>query len=178
MSPPRTLILFAHPALEKSRVQKSLLSAADGLDHVTVHDLYETYPDLQIDITPEQALVEAHDRIVLQHPFYWYSTPAILKEWFDTVLQYGWAYGENATALQGKTLASVISAGGPVEAYGPEGYNTYPVVEFLKPFEQTARLCGMTYAAPLVFHGCVSCTLEDLNVWTETYRQWLNAAAD
>lgn len=177
MPVPRTLVLFAHPALEKSRVQKNLLKAARGLDHVTVHDLYEEYPDFQIDVAREQALAEAHERIVLQHPFYWYSTPAIMKEWFDTVLQYGWAYGHEGTALHGKTLASVISAGGPVEAYGPSGYNTYPIAEFLKPFEQTARLCGMTYAEPLVFHGCMSCTLEDLENWNTLYRNWLNDAS-
>lgn len=178
MPAPRTLVLFAHPALEKSRVQKTLRTAAVGLDHVTFHDLYEAYPDMQIDVRREQALAEDHQRIVLQHPFYWYSTPAIMKEWFDTVLQYGWAYGQGGTALHGKTLASVISAGGPVEAYGPEGYNTYPVIEFLKPFEQTARLCGMTYLPPLVFHGSMRCSDEDLAQWTQTYRDWLNHASD
>ncbi len=174
MPAPRTLILFAHPALEKSRVNRTLLTAVQGLDHVTLHDLYEAYPDFQIDVPREQALAEAHERIVLQHPFYWYSTPAIMKEWFDTVLQYGWAYGSEGTALHGKTLASVITAGGPTEAYGPGGYNTYPVKDYLKPFEQTARLCGMNYAEPIILHGCVSCTVDELDEWTTRYRNWLN----
>lgn len=32
----------------------------------------------------------------MQHPFYWYSTPALLKEWQDLVLEHGWAYGFRA----------------------------------------------------------------------------------
>ncbi|HIG46586.1 MAG TPA: hypothetical protein EYQ20_09260 [candidate division Zixibacteria bacterium] len=29
--------------------------------------------------------MEAHDIIVLQHPFFWHSIPALLKEWMDMV---------------------------------------------------------------------------------------------
>ena len=41
----RVLVLFAHPALEKSRVNRRLIRAAQGLEGVTFHDLYEAYPD-------------------------------------------------------------------------------------------------------------------------------------
>lgn len=34
------LLLFAHPALEKSRVNRFLLEAVQSLDFVTVNDLY------------------------------------------------------------------------------------------------------------------------------------------
>jgi glutathione-regulated potassium-efflux system ancillary protein KefG len=37
----RVLILFAHPALEKSRVNCRLADAVRRLDGVTFHDLYE-----------------------------------------------------------------------------------------------------------------------------------------
>ena len=66
---------------------------------MTFHDLYEAYPDFHIDVEREKALLEEYPRIVWQHPFYWYSTPSLMKEWFDTVLQYGWAYGKGASAL-------------------------------------------------------------------------------
>ncbi|PST49908.1 hypothetical protein COO72_00505 [Bifidobacterium callitrichos] len=42
-----------------------------------------------VDVVAEQKLVEEHDRIVLQFPPYWYSSPAPLKEWEDKVLAYG-----------------------------------------------------------------------------------------
>jgi len=53
---------------------------------VTIHPLYEAYPDWSIDVTREHELLLAHDRIVLQFPFYWYSSPPLLKKWLDFVL--------------------------------------------------------------------------------------------
>jgi len=87
--PNHVLILFAHPALEKSRVNRRLVAAVQGLEGVTFHDLYEAYPDFYIDVKHEQRLLEAHDIIAFQHPLYWYSTPSLLKEWQDLVLEHG-----------------------------------------------------------------------------------------
>ena len=98
------LVLFAHPVLEKSRVQHSLLQAVSDLENVTVNDLYERYPDFDIDVRKEKKLLLAHDIIIWQHPFYWYSSPALLKQWQDLVLEHGWAYGKNGTALAGKKI--------------------------------------------------------------------------
>ncbi|WP_341524742.1 NAD(P)H-dependent oxidoreductase [Nostoc sp. UHCC 0302] len=146
------LILFAHPALEKSRVNRPLIQAVQGLASVTVHDLYEAYPNFHIDVKFEQDLLVAHNIIVFQHPFYWYSSPAILKEWLDLVLQHGFAYGHRGTALHGKKLLSAITTGGSKQAYCREGYNYFSIQELLVPFEQTARLCGMEYLPPFVVH--------------------------
>lgn len=151
--PRRILILFAHPALERSRVNRRLLSAVSDLEGVTVHDLYEAYPDFEIDVPHDQALCARHDLIVLQHPFYWYSVPALLKEWMDLVLEFGWAYGPGGEALIGKEVLSVISTGGREESYCAAGGNRYTLRQFLAPIEQTARLCGMRYLPPLVIHG-------------------------
>ncbi|MEQ1852663.1 MAG: NAD(P)H-dependent oxidoreductase, partial [Chthoniobacteraceae bacterium] len=112
----RVLILFAHPALEKSRVHRRLAAAVRDLPGVTFRDLYECYPDLHIDAEAEQALLSGHDAIIFQHPFYWYSSPAIVKEWQDVVLQYGFAYGEGGTALRGQTMITVLSTGGPEDS--------------------------------------------------------------
>lgn len=118
-----TLLLFAHPALERSVANAAMLEAVRDLEHVTVHDLYEAYPDFLIDVPREQELVEANERIVIQHPFFWYSTPAIVKEWFDLVLEFGWAYGEGGDRLHGKSVLSAITTGGSKEAYCAEGHN-------------------------------------------------------
>ena len=74
--PHRILVLFAHPAFHKSRVQAVLVAAARAVEGVTFHDLYERYYDFQIDVEHEQRLVKEHDLIVFQHPLYWYSSPA------------------------------------------------------------------------------------------------------
>src|SRR4051794_28113090 len=98
----KVLVLFAHPALERSRVNRALLRAVTECPGVTFRDLYEEYRDLHIDVRREQALLLAHDAYLFQHPFYWYSTPAILKEWQDLVLEHNWAYGKEGKHLVGK----------------------------------------------------------------------------
>lgn len=168
-----TLILFAHPALEKSRVNRSLANAVASLDGVTLHDLYEEYPDFHIDVEREKRLLQNHERIVLQHPFYWYSTPALMKEWFDVVLQYGWAYGKGGDALAGKSVTSVLTTGGSKEAYCSQGHNQYTVEEFLRPIEQTARLCGMNYEQPIIFYGALHLSDDELNAAIDRYRKTL-----
>ena len=122
---------------------------------VHVHDLYEEYPTLGIDVRREQALCMEHDVLVMQHPFYWYSVPAILKEWMDLVLDHGWAYGKDGHALRGKLMFNAVSTGGGDDAYRREGYNRFTMRELLSPLDQTARLCGMTYLAPFVVHGAL-----------------------
>ena len=63
----KVLILFAHPALEKSRVNKRLIRAAENIDNVTLNDLYEEYPDFDVDIKREQQLLIEHEVIILSH---------------------------------------------------------------------------------------------------------------
>ena len=149
----RVLVLFAHPLLERSRVHRSLIQHVPSGPEVTFHDLYEAYPKLDIDVKREQELLLEHDVIVFQFPFYWYSTPPILKQWQDLVLEHGWAYGSTGNALQGKTFGTILSAGGTEAAYCSAGKNRFTVRQLLAPIEQTAILCGMRYLPPLVIFG-------------------------
>jgi glutathione-regulated potassium-efflux system ancillary protein KefG len=175
----RLLILFAHPALHKSRVNQLLLSSVQSLPGVTVNDLYESYPNFHVNVAREQALLLEHDVIIFQHPFYWYSSPAILKQWQDLVLEYGFAYGKNATQLHGKLVLTAISTGGPSSAYQREGYNYFTVRELLAPFEQTVRLCGMTYLPPFVVPGVLWMQdQEELSTYGSVYRRALEALRD
>ena len=157
----RVLVLFAHPVLERSRVNRRLVDTLRELPGVTIHDLYEVYPTFVIDVPREQALLREHDVIVFQHPFYWYSTPAILKEWQDLVLEHGWAYGPGGTALRGKTTLNAISTGGPAAAYQSGGYNRFTVRQLLAPWEQTANLCEMRFLAPFVVHAALRVVGDD-----------------
>ncbi len=174
----RVLILFAHPALEKSRVHRRLVREALTLPGITFNDLYEAYPTFDIDVRREQALLVEHDLIVLQHPFFWYSTPALIKQWEDLVLEHGWAYGSQGHALRGKQMLSILSAGGRAEAYRRDGYNRFTLREFLTPLEQTAYLCGMTYLPPLVFHGTHRMSAADIEQVAGHYRGVIEALRD
>ncbi|MCX5857401.1 MAG: NAD(P)H-dependent oxidoreductase [Deltaproteobacteria bacterium] len=149
----RVLILFAHPRFEKSRVNRSLLSALPLSEAITLHDLYERYPDQNIDVEAEKQLLAAHDVLIWHHPFYTFSAPAILKQWMDLVLEYGWAHGEGGNALKDKTAFNVVTTGGSRESYGPDGFNRFTLHEFLRPFEQTACLCKMIYLPPFAVQG-------------------------
>jgi glutathione-regulated potassium-efflux system ancillary protein KefG len=167
----RVLILFAHPAFERSRVQRRLLQAIQDLTNVTIHDLYEAYPTFDIDIDYEQQLLLEHDLIVFQHPFFWYSVPAIIKQWEDLVLEHGWAYGSQGNALQGKFVLNAISTGGAATAYRREGLNRHTIRELLAPIEQTVTLCKMTYLPPFVVHGTHLIDEAGIAAAAETYRR-------
>ena len=175
----RVLILFAHPAIHKSRVNRRLAAAVRQLEGVTFHDLYEEYPDFNIDVAREQTLLLEHDPIVLQHPMFWYSGPAIIKEWLDLVLEFGFAYGPGGTRLHGKSLLQAITAGGAVQAYSRSGYNRFTIRELLTPFEQTARLCGMRYLTPFVVYGTRTLETEDaVRPYALAYRRTIERLRD
>jgi glutathione-regulated potassium-efflux system ancillary protein KefG len=167
----RILIIFAHPALQKSRVNKQLIRDLDNMEGVTFHDIYQSYPDMDIDIPREQQLLTEHEVIIFHHPLFWYSTPAILKEWQDLVLVHNWAYGGRGDTLKDKLFLNVITTGGQVEAYREQGYNRFTVRQFLAPMEQTASLCKMIYLPPYVVHGTHSITEQDVENHRENYKK-------
>ena len=98
----KILVLFAHPRVDRSEVNVVLAQAARRVEGVTVVDLYAEYPTFEIDVEREQQRLLAHRVVVFQHPVYWYSCPALLKEWQDLVLEHGFAYGAEGRALEGK----------------------------------------------------------------------------
>ncbi len=179
-SPPKILVLVAHPSLHLSRINLPLMQAASALPHVQVRDLYALYPDFVIDVAAEQALAEAADLIVWQHPLQWYSMPPLMKLWLDEVLAHGWAYGtgpdgQPAQRLRAKDLWLAVSTGGTEEAYHPQGYNRYFFDAFVPPYEQTAALCGMRFLPPLVQHGAHHLSADEQAQHTQTYVERLNA---
>ncbi|MDO6460960.1 NAD(P)H-dependent oxidoreductase [Granulosicoccaceae sp. 1_MG-2023] len=152
-APQKVLILFAHPAPHRSQANRPMLRAAAHLPGVTLIDLYAHYPDFAIDIDAEQARLREHDVVIFQFPLYWYSTPSILKEWQDLVLEYGFAYGQDGDALHDKLFLCAVTAGGLASAYkSGEGRNK-SLRELLMPLEHMATLCGMQYLPPFALFG-------------------------
>lgn len=165
----KTLVLVFHPDLTASRANRRLTEEMEKQANVTVHRVYEAYPDEKIDVAAEQRLLEEHDRIVLQFPFYWYSTPSLLKKWEDAILAYGWAYGSNGDKLKGKELLIAVTTGGAKESYSPDGSVKYTVPELLRPFEVTSNLIGMLYLTPYVFYGVAQMSDEELEQGAKDY---------
>lgn len=144
----RVLVLFAHPRTDRSVANTALVAAARAIDGVELVDLYAEYPDFDIDIDREQRRLLESDSLVLQHPVYWYSSPALLKEWQDLVFEHGFAYGSEGTALAGKVMLQVATCGTAREAYRKRGKYENELRTLFSPFEQTAKFCGMRYLAP------------------------------
>ncbi len=169
----RILILFAHPRVEKSRANLALTRSIPPHPDITFHDLYERYPDFNVDVAYEKKLLLDHSVIIWHHPFYWYSAPPLLKQWIDMVLEFGWAYGPGGTALKGKVIFNAITTGGAGEVYNREGYNRFTIREFLAPFDQTAHLCKMIYLPPFAVQGTHRLTHEHLLQKAGQYSQLL-----
>jgi glutathione-regulated potassium-efflux system ancillary protein KefG len=169
------LILFAHPALQKSHVHIKVSEAVKSLEGVTFHDLYEEYPDLSIDTKTEQLMLQRHDILVFQFPLYWYSTPAILKEWQDLVLEHNWAYGPKGKALKGKKFICALSAGGTERVYREDGHNRFSLRKLMAPLEKSVALCGMEFLPPFVIYNTFAITADEIQWQAEQYRRLMTA---
>ena len=188
-SDPRTLIVVAHPSLHgtsrANRCWTEELERHPG--EFLVHDIYEVSE--QGGFTPaavaaEQALLAAHDLVVLQFPVYWYSCPALLRAWADAVYAFGWAYGvesarpgEPGRALAGKRMALAVTVGDEAANYAPDRPVGYTLDQVLAPFYATARYLELR-CEPRAFalYGCDG-ELSDaaLTASAAEYLAWLRA---
>lgn len=168
---PKVLINYGHRRPQESRFNAELQAAVSDLPGVTINDLGRRYPDFQIDGERERELLLAHDVIVLQFPFYWYHTPAILKEWQDETLAFGFAYGPGGDRLHGKALMVAMTTGGPADAYHPDGYNRFTFEQLLAPLQATANLTGMNWLPPFVSDGVLRQSPEESAAHAAAYRQ-------
>lgn len=172
----KVLVVLAHPNFAESRGNKALIEAVQMLPSVKIHNLYERYPNWQIDVQVEQELLRHHDLVVFQYPLQWYSVPPLLKKWIDDVLTDGFAFGADGTALQGKELMPVVTTGGTSEMYIAGGTVNFTISEFLRPIQQTANYCGMSYKTPVAIHGFlpkelgIAETITDEQVFEEAKR--------
>ncbi len=174
----RVTVFYFHPFTRRSESNRALITAASRIGEVRIRDIYELYPDFGIDVDVEQQALLDTDLVIFQHPFYWYSCPALMKEWLDAVLEYGWAYGTGGDKLRGKHWLQIITTGGPERAYRRGGTNEFTVPEFLRPFERTAHLCEMTYHSPLLVQGTFGLEDSDRENYGEQYSKILKSAIE
>ncbi len=138
------LIIYAHPNPKsfccaiKNQVEEQI--KAHGSEFVT-RDLYQMgfNPVLSAqdfinfsnnnpseDIDAEQELIRQCDVMIFVYPVWWFSTPAILKGYFDKVLSRGFAYQMKGHLIQGllkgKQAMIFNTTGGPGFAYYLLGY--------------------------------------------------------
>lgn len=173
------IVYYAHPGHKHSHVNMHMARAAAGIDGITFVDLYGEYPRFDIDVNTEQRRLLEHDVVLFQFPVFWYSTPSIIKEWQDLVLEHGFAYGKDGDRLTGKHMLLAVTTAGPAEAYTEKGYQHYSLRTFLTPLEQTARLCGMQFTAPYVLYGALRAPIDGLvDTHVDGYRRLCEAIRD
>jgi len=165
----KVLVIVAHPNIEESVVNRTWLEELKKHPNITINELYKEYPDERIDIEREQKLCEEHDRIVWQFPFYWYSSPPLLKKWLDEVLTHDWAYGSKGDKLHGKDLILAVSTGSAKERYQAGGRNQYSMSELLKPFQATSNLIGTKFLPAFIFNGTYTAIDEEIKESAQVY---------
>lgn len=174
---PKTLVIIAHPTLHTSSYANQKLAQAAAKHATTVHDLYAVYGNTDRNIEHEQQLLLKHERIIFQFPIWWYSCPSLLKQWFDDVLAYGWAYGEGGDKLHGKEWGLAVTAGGSDDAYSSQGYNLFPLEQLLRPFEVTASIIGTSFLPVFAVYEAMGLNEEELDLKVEEYVSYLTSSA-
>lgn len=147
---PKALVLVAHPSLKQSTANRIICENLQLEEDIVVHNLYDHYPYFHIDVKREQELLRAHNLIVFQHPFFWYSMPALLKLWMDEVLTSGFAYGSNGEALRNKHFLLSITTGSDFGSYSDSGTHSHSIEQFLIPYKQISQLCQMNWCEPKI----------------------------
>lgn len=175
----RLIVYYAHPGQRHSHTNREMAKVAGDVDGITFVDLYAEYPRSNIDIDKEQQRLLDHDVILFQFPLFWYSTPSLIKEWQDLVLEHGFAYGTGGDSLAGKRLMLAITAAGPEDAYSETGYQQFPLRTFLTPLEQTAGLCKMEFTPPYVLYASLRAPKQGrVEPHASGYRALLEAVRD
>lgn len=139
------LLVSGHPDLSISAANKRIIEkVTEAMPDVVVRDLGAMYSENKvIDVPAEQQAITDADIIVFQFPLYWFSVPAIMKQYFDEVLVHRFAYNSKGGMLQGKKAIFSFTAAGTEEDYSPEGVEGHKIDVFVPPLTQIAYFCGM-----------------------------------
>lgn len=151
----KTLVVVIHPNIEESVINKRWIEELNKYpEKFTIHELHKLYPDEKIDVQAEQKLLEEHDKIVFQFPFYWFNSPPLYKKWLDQVLTYGWAYGSKSNyKMAKKKIALAISVGIDQDDYTASGKYKYTLEELTRPFEVTFNYIKSDYKPLFAYYG-------------------------
>lgn len=151
----KTLVIVSHPTPQQSVAIQALQQLAQENEQVTVRHLDQLYgSDINgFDIAAEQQAHAAADRIVYLYPTHWFNTTPMLKAYLNQVWAYGWAFGPEGKALQGKEMQIVTTAGASEFTYSHAGLIQCTMAEVLSPLKASALYVGMQYNAPLAFYG-------------------------
>lgn len=170
----KTIVIVAHPHIEKSVVNRYWVDALIG--KVSFRFLADATPlDSPIDIANEQEILEQYDRIIFQFPLYWYGAPALLKRWLDEVMTFGWAYGPGGDKLEGKELGIAVSCGGAEDQFSTAGFQLYTLADYMKQYEGVAAFVRAKWIGIHAIYDTFAQDITDrLPLNTQEYLTFLN----
>ncbi|QMV15916.1 NAD(P)H-dependent oxidoreductase [Vibrio spartinae] len=173
----KTLVIVSHPYAEQSTVIKALEQVALDTAAVTVRNLDTIYGKnvSQFDLATEQAAYEGMDRVVYMFPIHWFNITPMLKAYLNEVWTYGWAFGPEGKALQGKEMLIVTCTGANETTYSSTGRVQSTIKEVLTPMKASALYVGMTFIEPLAFHEAMDITPQKLTSFQSQLAQRLLA---
>jgi len=162
------LIITAHPSSEgfthqiASRYSESAEAVGKSVEIIDLYDprnqqgflAFEDMRDIQVDTVGRRmrdALTKA-DEIILVFPMWWFSMPAIMKNFFDTNMGAGFAFqyidGKPQPLLTGKKARIMTTADGPQMLYrGLKAFFSVPLAKGILGF------CGIKTVSVDIFAG-------------------------
>lgn len=120
------------------------------------------------DIAREQAELLRSDVLVMFHPVWWWSVPAIVKGWCDRTLQYGFAF-EKGKGLLTHLKSVVIQTAGNSKEFHDEK-QIHDIIE--RPLrEGTLEFCGIHTRHFETIFSTTSLSAEDRHTILESVRR-------
>ncbi|KRL37300.1 NAD(P)H-dependent oxidoreductase [Liquorilactobacillus uvarum] len=168
----KTIVIVAHPQLEDSGTQRFLKEATTSLKNVERHELNINKKG-HFDTAAEKELLKRKGRIIFQFPLYWYSAPAILKQWMDEVFDI-----TDAAWLQEKELGLVVSLGQPLREYRLGGREGLSLSNLLSPFQAFAQRLKMQMMPLFIIEQFIYQTEEEHQELLIKYQQFLELPID
>lgn len=144
----KTLLIVAHPNLSKSRISNLFLEQfkKNVSSNMEIFVLVKSYKNGKFtNIEDQQKMIERFDKILILTPVYWYNVPGILKQWFDDVFTWGWAYGDNGDKVINKTMQFIWTTGKKENEYTSTGAAHYTLEQFFVWGSEFANFCRMKY---------------------------------
>ncbi|TLQ04301.1 flavodoxin family protein [Pediococcus stilesii] len=163
----KTLVIVAHPQLENSDVQPFFREAIADFPDVTWHPLTSSF-----DVLEEQKLLISNDRIIFEFPLYWYSAPALLKQWLDDVFTMKFTTG-NRYALAGKELGIVVSTGDKERSFRAGEEEQFTISELMRPYQALAGKARMRYLPVLAVYQFLYLSPDEQQRLMIRYQQYL-----
>lgn len=150
----KTLIICAHPDYKTSIANKAIIDELTKLlPEVETSILNEQYPDFKIDLAKEQKCLNEADNVIFEYPVNWFDAPSLMHRYLEQVFTYGYAYGPDGKALNGKKLVLSFTTGAPEAVYSASGPLGQPISAFMLPMATVGPYTGMNYLGPVVSYA-------------------------